>query len=65
MAFKKKGAPSASSLDLSMNDQACSGVSPVNKQGQVTDKSGQEVDWPMPAAAGNVPTTKPSAPTLG
>lgn len=47
MATLKKLSNSAASLDLSMNDRACSGVSPVNKQGQVTDKSGKEVNWPV------------------
>lgn len=55
MAFQKKGAPSAKSLDLGteqpqVGDQFCSGNSPVNKQGQVTDKSGTVIDWPQTSA---------------
>lgn len=49
--FKKKGAPSAKSLDFGIDapqiaDQNCAGNSPVNKQGQVTDKAGVVLDWP-------------------
>jgi hypothetical protein len=51
MAFKRKGAPSAKSLDLGSGapyagDQNCPGNSPVNKSGQVTDKQGQVQNWP-------------------
>ena len=54
MAFQKKGAPSAKSLDWPQNadpgqkgDYAhASGTNPVNSSGQVTDKMGQVQNWP-------------------
>jgi hypothetical protein len=57
MTFQKKTAPSAKSLDLSMNDRERSGVSPVNKSGQVTDKSGKPIDWPDKTSNPNYPST--------
>lgn len=57
MAFNKKGAPSAKSLDLYAKDpgssdpQHSAGVSPVNGSGQVTDKTGRVMEWPFSAGA--------------
>lgn len=59
MAFSKKNS-SGKSLGLYANDpgssdpQHSAGVSPVNSQGQVTDKTGKVMDWPFnPGATAN------------
>ena len=46
MAFKKKGAPSAKSLDLAATDRWSTGSSAVDSKGQVFDKTGKVMDWP-------------------
>ena len=54
MPFHKKGAPNASSLDWSQSADKgqsgdfrnASGQGFVNKQGQVTNKTGQVQNWP-------------------
>lgn len=56
MAFVRKSAPSAKSLDFGIEapypgDQNCAGNAPVNSKGQVYDKSGQTVNWPYSPAA--------------
>jgi len=45
MAFKKKGAPSAKSLDFPASDPR-SGSCATNSQGQVKDKAGKVMNWP-------------------
>lgn len=49
--FKKKGAPSAKSLDLhaykgNVPAQTNPGSSPINSKGQLLDRSGLVIDWP-------------------
>jgi hypothetical protein len=70
MSFQRKGAPSAKSLDFGIEApvpgvQTNAGNSPVNSKGQVTDKSGQEVNWPYsPATPDEVvnPRSNPKMP---
>lgn len=45
MAFQKKGAPSAKSLDFPASDPR-SGSCNTNSQGQVIDKQGKVMNWP-------------------
>jgi hypothetical protein len=56
MAFIKKGAPSAKSLDFGIEApvpgvQTNAGNSPVNSKGQVTDRAGQTANWPYSPAS--------------